>query len=170
MEGMTKRAEQAALFDDEKPEVSSNGESNVCPFCEIVKSSVPRNIVFRDNVSIAFLDRRPVFPGHCLLIPNEHYETISDLPGELVSPLFTNAQLLVKAVQLGVGAQGSFVAINNKVSQSVHHLHIHIVPRRFGDGLRGFFWPRQNYQSEQQAIDVCISISRAIEKIQSGHS
>ena len=165
---------QAELFDVKKETLgTSDGtlfheKPNDCAFCEIANGAVARHIVFQDKVSIAFLDRRPVFPGHCLLVPKQHYETLSDLPSELVAPLFANAQLLVKAVQSGLGAQGSFVAINNKVNQSVPHLHIHVVPRRPMDGLRGFFWPRQNYQSEQQKTDVSNSIIRAIEKIKSG--
>jgi len=170
-----KKASQAKLFDTEN-EVSessrrgSKDKEGNCAFCEIVKGNVPRHIVFQDYVSIAFLDRRPVFPGHCLLVPKEHYETLSDLPGELVAPLFENAQLLVKAIQSGLGSQGSFVAINNKVSQSIPHLHIHVVPRRSGDGLKGFFWPRQSYQSEQQMTDISNSIIQAIEMIRSGHT
>jgi histidine triad (HIT) family protein len=93
---------------------------------------------------------------------------LSDLPKELVGPLFTNAQLLVKAVKIGLQAEGTFLAINNKVSQSVPHLHIHIIPRKYGDGLRGFFWPRQSYQSEEQMNEITNSIRTAIEKIQNG--
>lgn len=140
-------------------------DNNGCDFCAIVKNEVARHIVFQDSVSVAFLDRKPVFLGHCLLVPNIHYETISDLPGELVGPLFANVQLLVKAVHIGLQTEGTFVAINNKVSQSVPHLHIHVVPRRFKDGLRGFFWPRQKYQSEEQMVEICNSIRAAAEKI-----
>jgi histidine triad (HIT) family protein len=139
-----------------------------CDFCAIVKNEVNRNIMFQDSISVAFLDRKPVFLGHCLLIPNKHYEMLSDLPKELVGPLFTNAQLLVKAVKIGLQAEGTFLAINNKVSQSVPHLHIHIIPRKYGDGLRGFFWPRQSYQSEEQMNEITNSIRTAIEKIQNG--
>ena len=104
-------------------------------------------VVFEDEVSFSFLDRRPIFPGHCLLVPKEHYETLDDLPGSLVGPLFTNVQTLSRAVELGLNADGTFVAINNRVSQSVPHFHVHIVPRRHGDGLRGFFWPRQRIRT-----------------------
>ena len=107
-------------------------------------------MVFEDEVSIAFLDHRPLFPGHTLLAPKEHYETLTDMPGELVGPLFTNARRLARAVEQGMAAEGTFVAINNRVSQSVPHLHIHIVPRRKGDGLRGFFWPRQKYKDDNE--------------------
>ena len=105
--------------------------------------------------------------GHCLLVPNKHYETLSELPQELVGPLFANAQLLVRAIQLGLGADGALVAINNKVSQSVPHLHIHLIPRKLGDGLKGFFWPRRSYQSEEQMTEIGNSIRAAIKKIQS---
>ena len=94
---------------------------------------------------MAFLDRRPLFPGHCLLVPKTHYETLTDLPQQLVTDLFTNAQVLARAVEKAMEAEGTFVAINNRISQSVPHLHVHVVPRRRNDGLRGFFWPRQGY-------------------------
>jgi histidine triad (HIT) family protein len=170
-----KRTDQAKLFEMEKEDTwtsdgtRSDEKANVCAFCKIVNGAVSRHVVLQDEVSVAFLDRRPVFPGHCLLVPKKHYETLSDLPSELIAPLFANAQLLVKAVQSALRSQGSFVAINNKVSQSVPHLHIHVVPRRPGDGLRGFFWPRQTYQSEQQKTEISNSIIQAIEKIRSGH-
>jgi histidine triad (HIT) family protein len=172
---MKEMNDQAKLFDIDEAPWASDGtrfehRTDVCPFCEIVKGTVPRHIVFQDEVSIAFLDMSPVFPGHCLLIPKEHYQTLSDLPTNLIAPLFANAQLLVKAVQLGLGSHGTFVAINNKVSQSVPHLHIHVVPRRHRDGLRGLLWPRQNYESEQQRTEVSNSIIKAIEKIRSGHA
>lgn len=116
-----------------------------CKFCQIASKAIPSAVVFEDSISLAFLDHRPLFPGHTLLIPKDHYETLADLPANLVGPFFSNAQLLARAVERGMQAQGTFVAINNKVSQSVPHLHVHIVPRTKGDGLRGFFWPRQKY-------------------------
>src|SRR5687768_1348397 len=94
---------------------------------------------------MAFLDHRPLFEGHCLLIPRTHCETFADLAVELVGPLFEKARLLSMAIEQGLGADGTFLAMNNRVSQSVPHFHIHIVPRRRKDGLRGFFWPRQKY-------------------------
>lgn len=120
-----------------------------CAFCRIIRGEAQSYVVLEDEVSLAFLDHRPLFPGHCLLVPKAHYETPMDLPAALIPPLFTNAQLLAKAVEEGLGADGSFVAINNRVSQSVAHLHIHIVPRRRGDGLKGFFWPRHAYRDEE---------------------
>src|SRR5438105_3092572 len=103
--------------------------SNACAFCKIVSGEVAARLVFEDEVSLAFLDHRPVFPGHCLLIPSSHYETLTDLPVNLIEPFFKNAQLLARAIELAMEAHGTFVAMNNRVSQSVTHLHLHIVPR-----------------------------------------
>ena len=118
--------------------------------------------MFEDEVSLAFLDHRPLFPGHCLLVPKEHYETLHDLPRSLIGPLFANVQMLSGAVELGMNADGTFVAINNRISQSVPHLHVHIVPRRRGDGLRGFFWPRQAYRDDDHIREVQEAIREAI--------
>jgi histidine triad (HIT) family protein len=117
-----------------------------CLFCKIVSRELEAKIIFEDEISIAFLDVRPLFPGHVLLIPKAHYPTLTDLPAALIGPFFTNAQLLARKVQAAMKADGSFVAMNNIVSQSVPHLHVHIVPRKRQDGLRGFFWPRRPYQ------------------------
>jgi histidine triad (HIT) family protein len=122
-----------------------------CKFCQIVTGFRPSLQVFEDPTSIAFLDHRPLFHGHLLLIPKEHYETLADLPANLIGPLFSNAQLLSCAVERAMRAEGTFLAINNRVSQSIPHLHIHIVPRRRKDGLRGFFWPRRNYRDQAEA-------------------
>jgi histidine triad (HIT) family protein len=105
--------------------------------------------VYEDERALAFLDHRPLFPGHTLLIPREHHETLGDLPRELIGPLFETAQALARAVEQGMDAVGTFVAMNNRVSQSVPHAHVHIVPRRPKDGLRGFFWPRTRYESDE---------------------
>ena len=137
-----------------------------CLFCKVVSGEQAANLVFRDEISIAFLDHRPLFPGHCLLIPKTHFETLSDLPGELVGPFFKNVQLLTRAVELACDAEGSFVAMNNRVSQSVPHLHMHIVPRRKKDGLKGFFWPRNKYEGETQVLETQKSIEAAIAKLQ----
>ena len=118
-------------------------------FCRIAAGQAPAALVLENEHAVAFLDHRPLFPGHCLLVPRIHCETLAGLPGSLVGPLFATAQTLARAVELGLGADGSFVAINNRVSQSVPHLHIHVVPRRKKDGLKGFFWPRQKYASEE---------------------
>ncbi len=129
-----------------------------CKFCEIGEGATPSVVVFEDPVSLAFLDYRPLFPGHVLLIPKDHYETLADLPADLIDPFFRNTQRLASAVEVGMEAEGSFVAINNRVSQSVPHLHVHIVPRKKGDGLRGFFWPRQKYRDEEQMRQVQAAI------------
>jgi histidine triad (HIT) family protein len=126
---------------------SESGEG--CAFCRIVLGEAEAKVVFEDAISVAFLDSRPLFPGHCLLISKQHYQTIADLPRDLIGPLFSNARDLAVSVERAMKAEGSFIAINNVVSQSVPHFHIHIVPRRRGDGLRGFFWPRQPYENER---------------------
>jgi histidine triad (HIT) family protein len=123
-------------------------------------------IVLEDDSTLAFLDRRPLFPGHALLIPREHIETLADLPDELLPDLFGNARLLARAMEEGLGAEGSFVAINNRVSQSVPHLHVHVVPRRPKDGLRGFFWPRQKYESDEHAAEVAAQLREAVASLQ----
>ena len=110
-----------------------------CVFCSIVSGESPAHIVFEDDISIGFLDTRPLFPGHVLLVPRIHVPTLPDLPSNQVANLFANVQMLSKAVPLALEAEGSFVAINNKVSQSVPHLHVHVAPRNRKDGLRGFF-------------------------------
>jgi len=140
-----------------------------CLFCEIVNGEVGGSIVFEDEVSTAFLDHRPLFPGHCLLVPKKHFETLTDLPVELVGPFFQNAQLLAHAVKVALEAEGSFVAMNNRVSQSVPHLHVHVVPRRRKDGLKGFFWPRNKYadQVEMQGVQKLIQTAIATIKKQS---
>jgi histidine triad (HIT) family protein len=134
-----------------------------CKFCQI--ASHANYIVFEDDLSVAFLDYRPLFVGHTLLVPKAHYETLADLPGELAGPFFTNVQLLTRAVEQGMQAEGSFVAINNRVSQSVPHLHVHIVPRRKKDGLRGFFWPRQAHPEEAQMQRAQAAIREALARI-----
>jgi histidine triad (HIT) family protein len=134
-----------------------------CLFCRIVSGEVNASIVFEDDISLAFLDHRPLFPGHCLLVPRKHSETLSDLPTDLVGPFFKNVQLLTRAVELALQAEGSFVAMNNRVSQSVPHLHVHIVPRRKKDGLKGFFWPRNKYDGEAHTAEVQKLIQAAIE-------
>ena len=136
-----------------------------CLFCGIVNGEVSASVVFEDDISIGFLDHRPLFPGHCLLVPRNHYETLNDLPQELVGPFFKNVKLLAAAVEIALEAQGSFVAMNNRVSQSVPHLHVHIVPRRKGDGLKGFFWPRSKYKSETNMSAVQQLVQAAVREI-----
>src|ERR1700676_3499523 len=137
-----------------------DSESN-CKFCQIASGVLSSAVVFEDSISLAFLDNRPLFPGHTLLIPKQHYETLEDLPAELIGPFFTNVQLLASAVESGMNAEGSFIGINNRVSQSVPHLHVHIVPRRKKDGLRGFFWPRNAYKDEEQMKEAQAAIRKA---------
>jgi histidine triad (HIT) family protein len=136
-----------------------------CPFCAIAAGAEGGHVVFEDEVSVAFLDNRPLFPGHSLLIPRQHLETLGDLPDELVGPLFANARLLCRAIPEAMGKPGSFVALNNVVSQSVPHLHMHVVPRKPKDGLRGFFWPRGKYESEKQMREVAATVRRAVERL-----
>src|ERR1041385_9248168 len=121
-----------------------------CLFCRIVSGEVPATIVYEDANAIAFLDHRPLFPGHTLLVPRDHVETLVDLPHALIGPFFEAAQTVARAVETAMKAEGTFVAMNNRVSQSVPHLHVHIVPRRRKDGLKGFFWPRTNYKDDEE--------------------
>lgn len=121
-----------------------------CVFCAIAAGASTAAVVLEDDDFVAFLDRRPVFKGHVLLVPREHVVTLPDLPARLRDPFLAHAQRLATAMVSGLGAQGSFVANNNTVSQSVAHLHLHVVPRTKGDGLRGFFWPRRRYADEQE--------------------
>jgi histidine triad (HIT) family protein len=122
-----------------------------CVFCDIIAGATPAHVVFSDEVAIGFLDARPVFKGHVLVAPLDHYVTLADLPAVLVGPLFTRVQRVSAAMPAAFGAQGSFVGENNVVSQSVPHLHVHVVPRTRGDGLRGFFWPRGKYADDDEA-------------------
>lgn len=140
--------------------MSAGGEN--CLFCQIAAGAVPAVSVFEDQISIAFLDHRPLFPGHCLLVPRDHHETLGDLPQKLVGPFFSNVQLLARAVEVALNAEGTFVAMNNRVSQSVPHLHAHVVPRRRKDGLKGFFWPRNKYESEEEKLKVQQAIRQAV--------
>jgi histidine triad (HIT) family protein len=135
----------------------------VCTFCDIASGATAAYIVYEDDVSLAFLDHRPLFHGHSLLIPRDHYETLADLPSELIEPYFGAAQTLARAIEIAMEAQGTFVALNNKVSQSVPHLHIHIVPRRRKDGLRGFFWPRSKYAGQDEMDAVAGRVRAAVE-------
>ena len=122
----------------------------------------PAHRVLVTDQVVAFLDVRPVFPGHTLVVPAEHFGTLADLPEELVPVVFGAAQRVAAAVEAGMGADGTFVAVNNTVSQSVPHLHVHVVPRRFKDGLRGFFWPRRPYSSEEEAAGAAAAITAAL--------
>ena len=133
-----------------------------CLFCEIIAGTRPAHIVLSDDIAVAFLDVRPVFKGHVLVATREHYVTLPDLPPALVGPLFTRVQRVSAALPAALGAQGTFVALNNVVSQSVPHVHVHVVPRTRGDGLRGFFWPRQKYADDAEAAAYAQRIRDAL--------
>jgi histidine triad (HIT) family protein len=132
----------------------------MCTFCEIAGGGVDAHVAYEDDRFLAFLDFRPLFPGHTLLIPRAHHETLVDLPDDLVGPFFKLGQRLARAIPAAMGAAGTFVAMNNVVSQSVPHLHLHVVPRRPKDGLRGFFWPRMKYKGgDAEMAEVAAAIS-----------
>ena len=130
-----------------------------CPFCAIVADPRLASVVYADDAAVAFLDRRPVFKGHTLVVPRAHVPTLSDLPDEQLEPFFAAVRRLARAVPLALEAQGTFVAANNIVSQSVPHLHFHVVPRRAGDGLRGFFWPRVRYADDDELAATAATIA-----------
>ena len=134
-----------------------------CVFCRIAAGDhSDAAIVLDEPQAIAFLDHRPLFPGHCLLIPRRHYVTLADLPQELLEPFFATVQLLSRAIPEAMKKPGSFVAMNNVVSQSVPHLHVHVVPRTKGDGLRGFFWPRTKYADAAESADYAERIRSSL--------
>jgi histidine triad (HIT) family protein len=133
-----------------------------CTFCAVVAGDVPAHRVLEDDGFVAFLDIRPLFPGHVLVVPRAHVETLTDLPPADAGPLFERVRALAAVMEAALGAQGSFVAVNNRVSQSVPHLHVHVVPRTKGDGLRGFFWPRQRYGSDEEAAAVADRLRSAL--------
>ena len=138
-----------------------------CLFCRIVSGELPATIVYEDDNSVAFLDHRPLFPGHTLLVPRLHVETLGELEIKLVGPYFEAAQLIARGVEAAMDAEGTFVAMNNRVSQSVPHLHVHIVPRRRKDGLKGFFWPRTKYKSDDEMEEVRSKITAALKELKS---
>jgi histidine triad (HIT) family protein len=140
------------------------GPAKDCLFCAIVAGEQEAEVVFEDELSLAFLDHRPLFPGHSLLVPRAHHETLWHLPDELIEPLFANARLLALAVREAMDAQGAFVAANNVVSQSVPHFHVHLVPRSRKDGLRGFFWPRRKYR-EGEAGEAAAAVRAAVSRL-----
>jgi histidine triad (HIT) family protein len=133
-----------------------------CLFCAIVDGAVPALQVLADEHTVAFLDARPVFKGHVLVVPRAHYVTLADLPAAELRPFFGSVQLVSAVMPAAVGSQGSFVGINNIVSQSVPHLHAHVIPRTKGDGLRGFFWPRVKYASDEEAAHYAHLLRLAI--------
>lgn len=146
-------------------ETSSRGEVSDCAFCAVAEGRTPSHVVLAEEHTVAFLDARPVFKGHVLVVPTEHYVTLADLPLRLIEPFFRAVRSVSAAMPAGLGAQGSFVGINNTVSQSVPHLHAHVVPRTKGDGLRGFFWPRQRYADEEEAAKYADRLRAALQPI-----
>jgi histidine triad (HIT) family protein len=136
-----------------------------CQFCAIAagEARADARVVYADDDVVAFLDHRPVFKGHTLVIPRRHVVTLPELPDSLLVPVFSVARRVAAAMEAGFGADGSFVANNNRISQSVAHLHVHVIPRHKKDGLRGFFWPRQKYASEEEAADFAVRVRAAIE-------
>ncbi|MGP3966293.1 HIT family protein [Streptomyces sp. 6N223] len=133
-----------------------------CLFCRIVSGAVDSHRVFEDEAVVAFLDHRPLFPGHVLVLPRRHVETLTDLPEDAVGPFFSRVRRITGAVERAMAAAGSFVAANNRVSQSVPHFHVHVVPRNAKDGLRGFFWPRTRYADEAEAAAVAGRLRAAL--------
>lgn len=133
-----------------------------CVFCKIVLGEAPAHVVLNDGVCMAFLDTTPLFHGHVLVVPRVHAGTLLELEAGTIGPFFQRVQLITAAVTAAMGAQGSFVAMNNVVSQSVPHLHVHVVPRTKGDGLKGFFWPRKKYASDDDAQTTALRIAAAL--------
>jgi histidine triad (HIT) family protein len=133
-----------------------------CLFCSIVVGDVSAQLVFESETSVGFLDHRPLFVGHTLVVPREHVETLRDLPAPMVGPFFADVQRVAAGVQDALEATGTFVAANNVVSQSVPHLHFHVVPRRRKDGLRGFFWPRTKYESDDAMAATAAAIRKRL--------
>lgn len=133
-----------------------------CLFCGIVAGATAAALVHETAHTVAFLDIHPVFPGHVLVVPRAHHETLADLPADLVGPFFTEVQRVARAAEVGLDAHGTWVSLNNRVSQSVPHLHVHVVPRRRKDGLKGFYWPRQRYGSAEEMAEIARRITDAL--------
>jgi histidine triad (HIT) family protein len=133
-----------------------------CAFCDIAAGATPAAMVLEDDAVVVFLDQRPVFKGHVLVVPRAHVVTLSDLPQDLLIPVFGAAQRCATAMPVAFGAQGSWVSLNNVVSQSVPHLHVHVVPRTKGDGLRGFYWPRTKYADDAERDDYAARLRAAL--------
>lgn len=138
-------------------------ESSECLFCEIISRAKASHVVAETDAALVFLDRSPVFKGHCLVVPRAHAETLVDLPRASLEPLMGVARGIAQAVLVGLGADGTFVAVNNRVSQSVPHLHVHVIPRRKKDGLKGFFWPRVKYAGEDEMAEFAARIAAAFD-------
>jgi len=137
-----------------------------CIFCKILRNPTEDDIVYENESALVFLDHRPLFPGHCLVIPKSHLETIHDLPDSVLTPFFSAVKMLATAIEQAMQAQGTFIAANNRISQSVPHFHVHVVPRKKGDGLKGFFWPRGKYKTPEEITAVRNALRAAIAQIQ----
>jgi histidine triad (HIT) family protein len=133
-----------------------------CTFCAIVSGELPAATVLHDDTATAFLDSKPVFKGHVLVVPRAHVATLADLPAADIGAFFATVQAIARAVESSLDADGTFVAMNNKISQSVPHLHVHVIPRRRKDGLRGFFWPRLRYDSDAERDDFAARVRGAL--------
>jgi len=129
-----------------------------CIFCEIIARTLPAHVVLDDDVALAFLDKTPLFHGHVLVVPRTHVVTLSELDASVVGPFFERVQRIARVMPEALAAQGTFVAMNNLVSQSVPHLHCHVVPRTKGDGLKGFFWPRKKYSGDDQMSETAAKL------------
>jgi histidine triad (HIT) family protein len=147
---------------DERPDRPKHDAKDGCVFCAIIAGTKPADIILNEPEAVAFLDVRPLFKGHVLVAPRVHFATLPDVPEGVLAPLFGAVQRVARAVEAGLGADGSFVAANNKVSQSVPHLHVHVVPRRRKDGLRGFFWPREPYASDAEREEIAARLRAAL--------
>ena len=141
--------------------------SDTCVFCDIARGAVAADLVWSDGVAVAFLDRSPLFHGHTLVVPRRHVLTLPDLTVDEVGPFFERVRLVAAAIPAALGAQGTFVANNNVVSQSVAHMHVHVVPRTRGDGLRGFFWPRHRY-ADGEAASIADALRRELDALSAG--
>jgi len=138
---------------------------DTCLFCRMIQGEVATPVVYEGEVAFAFLDHRPLFPGHCLVLPRRHVETLAVVPPELLGSFFAEVQLVTRAVEAAMEAEGTFVAMNNRISQSVPHLHVHVVPRNRGDGLKGFFWPRTRYSGDEEIERVRALVESSIRGI-----
>lgn len=125
-----------------------------CIFCQVIAGEIPGALVLDEPECLTYLDLNPLIPGHCVLVPRQHYPTLLEAPDKLIGTLFSNAKLIAKAMEEALGAEGTFVGMNNKINQDVPHLHIHIVPRRLKDGLRGFMWRRKPYEDNTEIREV----------------
>lgn len=130
-----------------------------CIFCNIVAKEIDAHVVLDDELVLAFLDTKPLFVGHVLVVPRAHVVTLPELPTNVLGPFFERVQSIARAIPKALGSQGTFVAMNNTVSQSVAHLHVHVVPRTKGDGLKGFFWPRTKYKTDEQMRETAAKIA-----------